>query len=373
MGKSFTAPAAAVASAVKYAARWLDPKPTTPVQGGLLFVADSPGSVAVAGMSENATARSSFAVEGDAPEAFVVAGRLIAALVDTFPKGPITFELEGTTIHVSSGRFRATLPTMSENDYPSLPGTAPAIGTVDGTDLADAVRRVAPAANPGAAQPGLQCVHLTFDGEDGATIGATATDTYRAARQRVDWRPEGSGTCLVFADVLGEAIDAFDAPESVTVGLGGGMFSLTTPMRSLVTRTVEAAHPVEDLERIFASAPPASFGLRSKDLTLPLKRADLLKGKESDAVRIDLTENLLTLSAGEQAGDGEEEIEIEYDGPESTMVVRSATLRGALESAPGDRVTVAFTPNSPKPLIVTSAADPTWRYLLVPLRNLGGK
>lgn len=379
----FTVPAVELASAVKYAARQLDVKPVNPIHGGLLFEVAGDW-LTVSGHGENATARAVATVgdvEGE-PGAFLVAGRLIAALAETFPSGDVTIEVGEVAVAVSSGRFRATMPTMPRRDYPKLPEEAPLVGYINGGLLADAVSRVGSTASTDReGRQSLLGIHLSFGEHVGDPLVLIATDTYRASRQAVKWADEWEGpasgrTALVLASVLTDAIGAFGGAEDVAVGWGPGGFSLSTATRALMTRVHdEKDFPAVQLSPIFDMETSATAVLDTKTLAQPLKRSGLLRKddnpKQIPQVTLRFSEDLVTVvTEGMNAAD--DEVDITYDGPETSMTVRTAPLLGGLSLAPGEAAEMHFNPGTTKPVIFTSPADPSWRYMLVPLRPTGG-
>lgn len=397
MRGSFTVAGSELAAAVKYCARWLTTRPMIPAHGGLLFEVDG-DRLNIFGFNENVTARATVEIDAsDEPKgAFVVAGRLVDALAAALPKGPVRFEQDGPVVAVTAGRARYTLPAMSEKDYPALPGAAALAGHVDGDELADAVRRVGVAAKREAEKEIAFCgIHVQLDedygfdaeGEQAYTLTLTATDRYRGAKQTIPWRPDAESapigdSFLVLASVLGEAVEAF-AGADVALGVEGGVASLTSPARSLVVGTLDQrGFPAAGLAGILASEPPDLLTVRARDLTDPLKRIGLfIKRPEAAAaaaahvlpVQIDLAENLLTLIAPQgSTGGGDEEIDVEYDGPPTSMILNATYLQAMLQSAPDETVTLAFRAGQTKPIIVSTPSHPTWRHLLQPLKDLGG-
>jgi DNA polymerase-3 subunit beta len=395
---SFTAPASTLASAIKYAARWIDSKPATPIYGGMLFTA-ADERLTVAGMSENAAASAATPVEGDADGSFVVAGRLVDQLVGTFPNRPVTFEQDGAVVAIAVGSGRWTLPCMPENDYPTLPQQALLAGMVDGAALADAVHRIAACASRDTeTRVALAGLHLSFD-EDSAlqgikadggghtpyTLTLTAIDGHRTSRQSIAWEPDPEGavadifgeSALVFAHVISDAVDAFVGIDPVAIGYevkgqGAGVFSLTTPARSLVMRTIGADFP--DTSGMFAVTGAESATVRPADMVLPLKRAVMLDNREWPQVIAKFSEDLLTLSAGSDEIDqrGAEEIAgVSYGGAECSFVLRAGLFGAAMSSVPGDTAVISFQPGTTRPIVITSPADPTWRHILMPLRKAG--
>lgn len=369
MKGTFTARAEALASAVGYTARWLDPKPVIPAHSGLLLDAQD-GVLRVSGFGENATARACLDIGGDAVGQTVVSGRLLAELLKALPGQTVTLEQRDATLFLDAGRYHAGLPLMSENDYPTLPPEAPGVGTANGEELAQAISRVQTAADRGD-NPALSGIHVQFRPE-GLTF--TATDRYRVARVTIDWRPTvaAGAQALVPAAALAGAVDAFDADLGVTIGTAGETFSLTTAARSLVCRTLPADRfPAADLDRILATEHPAQVTLNRRDLTAPLKRAGLLMNRETSAVRVQLGQDAAVIGV-QSNGESDEAVDVSYDGEDTALLFHGARLADALSSASGDVLVLHFTPGRTRPVVLTSETDPTWRHAVVPLKNLGG-
>jgi DNA polymerase III sliding clamp (beta) subunit (PCNA family) len=273
---------------------------------------------------------------------------------------------------------------MSEKDYPALPGAATLAGHVDGSTLADALHRVGTAASRDLTKQQELCgIRVNFDDDpivdgDGElsqyTLTMQATDSIRAARQTIYWEPDDEGgpigeAFLALGATLVDAAESFANHPEVALGWEDGTVSLTTPTRSLVVRTLDV-NKFPHLDAIFEAKTEVSARIRIKDLTMPLKRADLLKNRETNAVRLDFTAGMVTIAAGlDSDTGGDEEADVEYDGPETSIWFRSDVLHSALASAPGEFVDLAFTTGMVvKPAIVTSPTDETWRLIMVPLR-----
>jgi DNA polymerase-3 subunit beta len=382
MKGSFTAPGGALTSAVQYAARWLDTKPANPVHGGLVLdVTD--GTLTIASQGELTTARASLDIDGDAEGRFIVSGRLLAAIVATLADKPVTFEQTSSLVAMKSGRWWANLPAMPEKDYPDLATLAPVVGRTEGAALIDAVRRVGAVAGKNMEPIVLNGIHFWLESDEGE-ITMTATDRNRASREVVAWALAGDDTVaesfVLPASVLIDAGAAFARPEPVEIGWRGGSVSLSTPTRSLVTRTLGEPAAFPDLGGLFGQIDQRTHTVALNVKALlgsdgPLKRADQLAEGEHRPVILDLRKDLLMLrSATEGKGDGGEEIDVEYDGPDCSIMTRSAILHGVLATAPSDVIVLHIVPgDSRKCIIVTSPANPAWTHLFMPIRNSGGK
>lgn len=378
MEGSFTAPGGALTAAVQYAARWLDTKPANPVHGGLVLdVTD--GTLTVASQGELATARAAVDVDGDADGRFIVSGRLLAALVATLADKPVTFEQIDSLVAMKSGRYDATLPAMSESDYPNLATLPPAIGRIEGAALVDAVRRVGAVASKADSPVALTGVYFWLESDEGE-LTMTATDRLRACRETVSWELVGDDAVaesfLLPASVLIDAGDAFAGVDPVEIGRHGKSVGLSTPTRSLVTRTLGEPSAFPDMGVLFGQLAERTHAvtLNVKDVLIPLKRADQLADGEYRHVTLDLRKDSLVMrSATEGKGDGGEEIDVEYDGPDCSIMTRSGILHGVLTTAPGADVVLHLIPGTSKSVIVTSPANPAWMHLFMPIHASGAR
>lgn len=377
MEGSFTVNAGALASAVKYVAQWLSAKPIVPVHAGVMFAVDD-GRLTVSGFGDNVTARASLSVEGNATGEFVVAGRLVNALLGAVPAKPVTFSQHDSLIAMNAGRFDSTMGAMVVEDYPKLAAGAAKVGSIGGTELADAVKRVAAAASKDlTTRAALAGLHIQFGNEASDGLRLMATDTYRAASLFVDWTPEPheerpvlGESALVWAAELADAVDAFVGPDDIAIGWEAGTFSLTTPGRELVLREIGGDEfPADGLRRIFASKGTAEATVATHALLDPLKRIDLLRDEKADVVWLRFSDGLAVLRAQAETKGGTEEVDVKYAGDACEIALRSATLRTALATAPGTNVTLSFNPGTVKPIIVTSDGDPSWRFTVVPLTD----
>lgn len=378
MQKSFTVPPGALAPAVKYVARWLAARPAAPIQACIRFAVED-RTLTLTGFNENTTAHAALTVEGEASGAFVVSGRLIAALVDTFADKAVTFEEDGAVVAVSAGRWHGTLPTMPVEDYPPLPAEAPFVGAIDGNALADAVRRVGVAAGRDEKIPTYLGMQLVLGDE---ALSIVATDSLRAAKVDVPWSPAptvdpfSGKRILVLAATLLDAADGFVGLEPVRIGVeAGGSLSLSTSTRTLITpQIIDDRYP--DLMPLLRPQPGAVIvAVKARDMIEPLKRAVIVQGKTDTppTVRLDFTAGTVSLSASrDEAGGGDEDIDIEYDGPEMAAILRSALLNAGLSSAPGEVVHLSIVPGSPtttRAVLVTTPADASWTYVTMPVRT----
>lgn len=395
MHGSLTVKAAELAAAVKYCSRWLAARPAIPAHAGLLFEVDGDRLHVFGFDPDGGTGRATVEIGADDEPrgSFLVAGRLADALVGTFPKtATVTITQHDSAVLITAGRTEVTLPTMPENDYPALPGVAPAIGEIDGRALADAVRRVGVAASRDLTKQIEMCGMAVQFGEGDmmdpvtgavaamSTVTLTATDKYRIARVVLPWRPappdsedDAIAPVLPLASILMDAADAFAESDDVVIGTDGHVVSFSTPTRSLVVRLLDFGRfpPVGDFFTKYTA--PASVEFAVPDFTMPIKRAEMMNsGKDVAHVTIGLTAGLATVGGGmgSETGSSGDEVDVDYAGPDSSLLFKAAPLRDALNSAPVSRVRMHFTPGKTLPAVLTCDDDPTWTHFVMPLTKL---
>lgn len=369
-----TAQPQAFIAAVKWAAKFISARPAVPMQGGLLLDIEA-GRISIVGYNETVTARAVVEVEGDGTGQAVVSGRLLAALAATFPNKPVF--ISGNTggdplITITVGSWRGTLPIMTEGRFPSPPAPPPAIGRVAGDEIAQAVRQVAVARSDNEKQAAIyHCLHLSF-GEHQLT--ALATNMYRAARTTIGFDPEvdaAGRTVLVDGGTLADVAESFAGPDQIWVGLNDTALGLASPTRAVIMRTSAEEYTVlEPIRNVFAAQLPEHARVRSAELQVPLKRAQLVQEKDGP-IRVTFGEGQISLTASSETlrQDSDERIAAHYTGPEHTLAFNPHYFAEALASAPGEIVDIALRTDKAAGILLTVPGNDDWCHALMPIRK----
>jgi DNA polymerase III subunit beta len=156
---------AALAAAVKFAARALTARAAYPILGGLKITA-SPGSVEVAAFDHETSARARINAEVGEPGTVLAPGRLLADITARLPRQPAELAAgDDGTLTLAAGSTRYTLRLLPVDEYPALPELADPAGQVDAGEFAAAVRQVVVAASRDDTLPALCTVQATFTGD----------------------------------------------------------------------------------------------------------------------------------------------------------------------------------------------------------------
>ncbi|NUP22609.1 MAG: DNA polymerase III subunit beta [Streptomyces sp.] len=301
----------AFAEAVGWAGRALPSRTPVPVLGGLLLAAGA-GRLTVSGFDFEVAARIEVDAETGAAGEVLVPGRRLLDICRVLPDGPVRCALEGTRFTVEAGGTEFGLSTLPREEYPALPSQPSAYGTVDAAAFATAVGQVAVAAGRDETLPVLTGVQLRLDGD---SMTLSASDRYRYAVRRLEWKPEGPLEGPIdgpvpdsggFVEALVPARRLLDAARSlarcgvVRVGLeasaGGGLAGFEGGGMRSVVRLLEGRLP--KYGSLFDMAGAALAEVDCGALTEAVRRVSVV-AEASSPVRMDFSaDGTVLLRAG---------------------------------------------------------------------------
>lgn len=332
--------------------------------------------VFLSGSDLETSSKANFSAEINTNGKVLVPGRLLAEISRSLPSKPVTVQLDGSRVIVTSGSAKFTLPTLPLNDYPNLPELPETTGIIPSDVFANAVAQVAIAAGRDDSLPTLTGVHVEINQD---IITLAATDRYRLAVREVQWQatqPNLETSALLRARTLAEAAKSLTGTKNIFIsfapaashdrlaGFAGDGKSMTSrmldgtfpPYRHLLpqdvttTAVVEVSPFLDSVHRVALVA----------DKTVPL--------------RLSFTETLLELEAGAgEEAQATETLEILLTGEPITIAFNPTFLADGLQAIGTPFVQISFT-GSNKPAILAGKADrdgeviENYRYLLMPMR-----
>jgi DNA polymerase-3 subunit beta len=230
--------------------------------------------------------------------------------------------------------------------------------------FATSIGQVTRAASNDEARPVLTGTLLEA-GPDRLTM--VATDSYRLAVRRIDWKgPVEPIRRVVPARALIEAARAADAGGEVSVTLGESQATFVTGGRTLTTRLIEGEFP--NWSQLIPTELPHELRLERDALTEAVRRVGIL-AQSGAPVRIELATHGATLAAGSQdVGDASERVEGKFEGEPLTVAFNPQYLLDGLTAIEGGEVTIAVR-DGLKPAIVRAPEDTDgFLYLVMPVR-----
>ena len=369
------------------ASRRIPARPTVPVLAGTLVeVADTlgDGMLMCSSFDWDVSITASHVVTGEIrPGRALVSGRLFEALVKTLPPTK-TARLEQTDsdLTIECGTIRLTLPTMTIDDYPTLPMQGNPLGVVDGKAFATFVRRCCVAVDVAGvtAVPALSGLKLHFRD---TTIGATGSDRYRGVVAALPWQTSLGQhedvpidlALVVPGAMLLDAVHETGSGE-VRITAGDGTIGIHAAGFSTVGRLLELDKFPKSLETLAPPRVDKPLLFDVAEMTAALKRTMLvIDGGKTQVfpVRLEFADAACVISSGQS---GSEEIRgrtvttIDATTPDPIKVmVNGRYLVEGLAALGTDTAEMSVNPENPRtPFLLTAPGDTDYRQFVMPVR-----
>ncbi|MFQ6170987.1 DNA polymerase III subunit beta [Oryzobacter sp. R7] len=365
-----------LAEAVTWVARGLPARPPVPVLAGILLQADEEGTLTLSAFDYEVSARITVAADVAEGGTVLVLGRLLADISRNLPARPIDVATEGSKVQVTCGSSRFSLLMMPADDYPTLPTSPEASGSVDGHLFTQAVAQVSVAADRGDTLPILTGVRVEIEGD---TMTLLATDRYRLAMRELHWNPsstDASHVVLIPARTLSDTARSLGASGSIDVALGtaaggDGLVGFEAGQRRSTTRLLDGEYP--KVSSIFPTSSDTEAVISTAELVEAVKRVALV-AERNTPVRLRFSEGQVTIEAG--AGDdaqASEAVEARLTGPDIEIAFNPVYLLDGLGAVGTPWSRISFTQAS-RPAVLSGQAeedgeaDTSYRYVLMPVR-----
>lgn len=364
-----------LAEAVTWAVRGLAQRPPVPVLAGVLLQAED-DTLTLSAFDYEVSAKVSVPAQVDEPGTVLVLGRLLADISRSLPDKPVVVAADGSKVQVTCGSSRFSLQSMPTADYPTLPTTPDATGTVPGDQFTKAVSQVAIAADRGDTLPILTGVRVEIDGDK---LSLLATDRYRLALRELTWNPaqtDASHVALIPARTLADTAKALGAAASVDIALGNaaggeGLAGFEAGQRRTTTRLLDGEYP--KVTSIFPTSSDTVAVVDTHQLIEAVKRVSLV-AERNTPVRLRFSDGQVAIEAG-QGDDAQasEAVEATLTGPDIEIAFNPAFLIDGLGVLGTQFVRMSFTqPGRPAVLSgqdeLDGEADTSYRYVLMPVR-----
>jgi DNA polymerase III subunit beta len=308
------------------------------------------------------------AIETEVPvqveaEGTAVLPRLLGDIVRLLESGAVTVEVKDDEATVSSGRSEFQLRLLPADQYPRISQPAGEPVEVPGPELADALRRVVPAASRDDHRMILTGVQFESE-SDGLRL--VATDSYRLAMDDLPGQRllAQDTKALIPARALSE-LQRILGDGTVAVTLGEREVSFVVGATRLTTRLIEGDFP--NYRQLLPSEYPNRLTIDRERLAEAVKRVRLM-GRDGTPVRLSLSADGVELSATAQdVGHAHESVDADYQGDELTVAFNPEFLLDGILAAGGEQV-VLDSVDALKPATLRSAEGGSFLYLLMPVR-----
>jgi DNA polymerase-3 subunit beta len=362
--------------AVQFASRAISTRATLPVLAGLRIEAGESERVRVAATDLELTMETSFLAAVDEPGRAIVPGRLFGEMTRNLVAGQVSVAATESEIEIGSGRGQFRVKTLAPDDYPALPiESGEAKGPVvevqlDRDSLATALSQVVRAASTDESRQILTGVLWELT-EGSLTLAAT--DSYRLGVRTLE---VGGGAkdarhVVLPARTLAELGRALQGAGNVRALVKENLVSFTidgteeTSGEAIIgSRFIEGEFP--KYRQLLPEKYPNALLVERDALLDVIKRVGLL-AQNNLPVKLRLGNELEVSAHTPDVGEGQEVLDAEYSGEPLVIAFNPQFLHDGVSAVQGDRVLVEVG-DGLKPAILKSEKDPSFTYLLMPVR-----
>jgi len=338
---------------------------------------------------QKSDASQSRAVELSDGECAIPAKRFIDMIKEQSPSQMIEIKVQdddGKKLDVRCGRSRFTIPCSSAKDFPApLEFPKNKTVTVQAVLLRDMIEKTIFAASVEDVRYALNGVYFVVDKN---SLKLVATDSRRLAF--ASGEIEGakfSHNAIVPHKALAELMRLMDVLEATEVVVGFSDNQISFAMKDVIlsSRLIDSEFP--NYERVIPKESPIVATGSARELLLATRQLQFLAQGPSNAVRFSFKKNLLNvMSSVSGVGQGEVDVDIQYDGKPMDVVFNMNYISDFLKAISGSsasssddtRVRIelssAVSPAVFSPSVDSGSASPApnlkkYLYIVMPIRT----
>ena len=299
---------------------------------------------------------------------FTVPARKLLDICKALPEeAKLTVNVEGDKVTLRSGRGRYTLGMLSAQDYPSIePSAASEVISISEIVL----KKLIDQTHFAMAQQDVRYYlnGMLFEIRPGR-IRTVATDGHRLALCDDLFESDKEISMQVIlprkaVNELGRLLNDTDAEVRLEISPSHIRFHLSDA--TFTSKLIDGRFP--DYERVMPTGEPHYMKGDRGTLRQALTRTAILSNEKYRGIRFRLSQGLLHLQAhNPEQDEAEEEVEVDYSGPEMTIGFNVSYLLDVLSVIHNDVVEIAVTDENSSALI-TPPGSVDCRYVVMPMR-----
>jgi DNA polymerase-3 subunit beta len=306
------------------------------------------------------------------PGAVTVSARKLYDIVRELPEESIQLDASAQAyVELRCGRARFNLAGAAAEEYPNLPEFSPnQLVRLQAAVLSQMIERTMYAASLDETRYNLNGVYFEVLPSDGK-LRMVATDGHRLALvdRAIGEQMAGltSGVIIPRKGLaeLKRLVDEEDADE-IEIGFESNNGLARKGDVTLVMRLIEGEFP--NYKQVIPKSSDRKLTLESEPLIRALRRVALLSAERSRAIKLEIADAKLVISSSNpDLGDAQEELDIDYAGPPTTIGFNAKYLLDCLGALNAKEIQLAFR-DGDKPVEIRPADDADSLAVVMPMR-----
>ncbi|MCL5409039.1 MAG: DNA polymerase III subunit beta [Candidatus Omnitrophica bacterium] len=296
----------------------------------------------------------------------LIPGKNFISLIKELPEDSIKIFTKDNYLIIENKNFQYKLLTMSSEDFPKLPekdifseGNS---FNLSSKDFIDMIKKTYYCINS-------QEVRIYFRGalfnSDTKFLTMVGTDTRRMGLVKKEIITDKSLNILLPYKLL-EVFSSIIKEENINISVSKNQISFNTDKLFLTSQLLEGDFP--NYTSVLPSGKLYSAKINTKEFFSSLSRINLLTSREFNSLHLNLKKNSLVLKLeSPEVGLGEEQLKIEYSGPDSTIIFNPIYIIDFLKTVEEENVILSFT-ESIKPAQIIPEGNPNYIYIVMPIK-----
>lgn len=299
----------------------------------------------------------------EAPGSVTASAAMLRQIVGKFPNGAlVAIEESDGMLKISAGRSRYELNTLPVSDYPDIAGsTYQASFTAQADELARMLNLTKGAASTEETRYYLNGVYL-HNSADGS-LSAVATDGHRlhwVASEMTDKIPG----VIVPSKTVNEVVKALDIGD-VVVSVSETKIKFDLGVTVIVSKVIDGTFP--EYARIIPRDNDNIVTASSAELKAASDRVAMVVDDRAKAVKMEMQDGVLVLSAQGSAGNAVEEVPAQCGVSGFYIGMNAKYLASTLSQCGGKEVTMEVGGVN-SPVVVRPSNDDNVMYIIMPMR-----
>lgn len=305
--------------------------------------------------------------EPDGEGRFAVDAKILYEIVKTLPnEGKVQLSFSSGLLTVECGRSKFRVPTMDPSEFPeiSLPSEGYALD-IEAKTLAEMIERVVFCA---AKDEFMRNLNGVFWEIGNGFLRLVASDGFRLALAEERLSTQNESSFLISLKSMKELQSIIEScsETNITIHYDGKRLSLSTSYIETVMRVVEIDFP--DYKKVLPKAFKSKVIFSKNDLIEALRRTMVIAKRGSESVKVEVTEDILSLSSrSPDSGEMNEEVSIRKEGEDIVAAFNPLFLMEALRHIHTDEVEFNFV-DSTSPLQINPLNVEGYLYIVMPIR-----
>lgn len=278
--------------------------------------------------------------------AFTLPGQMILDMLNNWPAGSqvaMTRDDKDPRIIVKCGRSRFKVPTLNPNDVPELKAPEGESVTVRQDALASAIGGAFYAVSKDQTRFFMTGVYAHMDG---SVLKLVATDNKRVA---VSWAEvEGeTGTAILAPGFVSEMLRLLGSQETAELTISKTMAKFVAGETVITAKVIDSDYV--DYVRAIPPVREHALTVDRDALLSAVRQAQIVATDKSRGIRLVIkSDGLNVVARNQETGEGDCEIEAEWNGPDTEIPINSANLMDVINNFDVDALTIQYAgPRSP--------------------------